>query len=299
MIDVEKIYSRLKDERVRSAIAVQSAVRYEMKKFLEDQGFIEIPPVIISPLTDPLRNNTYSAFIDYYGAKYSLTKSMIFHKQLALIPFKKIFSFSPNIRLEFEDKRKSGRHLAEFTQLDLEIRDALREDVMDLVENMLIHIIKEVKEKFSLDTEIPEKPFPQITFKEAYKKYGENFEIELSRKMQNPFWIVDMPLERREFYDREYRKGILRDMDLIYPHGFGEAASGGEREYKYERIVDRIKRGGYRPEDFTLYLEFAKRGLPRSAGIGIGIERLTRYLCKLDSVEYAALFPKVIGEHGI
>lgn len=299
MIDVEKIYRRLKDERVRRAIEVQSSVRYEMKKFLEREGFIEIPPVIISPLTDPLRNNTYNAFIDYYGEKYSLTKSMIFHKQLSLIPFEKIFSFSPNIRLEFEDKRKTGRHLAEFTQLDLEIRDATREDIMDLVENMLIHIIKEVRNKFSLDVEIPEKPFPQITFKEAYERYGEDFENKLSRKMQTPFWIVDMPIERREFYDREYKKGILRDMDLIYPHGFGEAASGGEREYKYERIVDRIKRSGYNIEDFAIYLEFAKKGLPRSAGIGIGIERLTRYLCKLDSVEYATLFPKVIGEHGI
>ncbi len=299
MIDAGKIYERLKDERIKRAVVVQSFVRYEMKRFLHDRGFVEIPPVIISPITDPLRHSTYDAHIDYYGQRYALTKSMIFHKQLSLIPFEKIFAFSPNVRLELEDRKGSGRHLAEFTQLDLEVRDASREDIMDLVEDMLIHIIKAVREKFSLDVDVPSKPFPEVTFEAAYRKYGDAFEVELSKEMDTPFWIVDMPITHREFYDREYKEGVLKDMDLVYPFGFGEAASGGEREYEYERIVDRIKRGGYRVEDFSLYLEFAKRGLPKSAGIGIGIERLTRYLCRLDSVEYATLFPKVIGEPGI
>ncbi len=299
MIDAEKIYQKLKDEKVKKAVEVQSFVRYKMKEFLHHRGFVEIPPVIISPITDPLRHSTYDAHIDYYGHRYSLTKSMIFHKQLSLIPFEKIFIFSPNIRLEPEERRATGRHLAEFTQLDLEVRDATREDIMDLVEDMLIEIIRESKDKFKLDVDVPSKPFPQVTFKEAYEKYESDFEVSLSREMETPFWIIDMPLSHREFYDREYKDGVLRDMDLVYPLGFGEAASGGEREYQYERIVDRIKRGGYDLKSFELYLEFAKKGLPPSAGIGIGIERLTRYLCKLDSVEHATLFPKVIGEPGI
>lgn len=296
---IDKIYSKLQDERVKRAVEVQSHVRYELKKFLHEKGFVEIPPVIISPLTDPLRHETYEATINYYGHRYSLTKSMIFHKQLALIPFEKIFAFSPNVRLEPVHARSSKRHLAEFTQLDLEMRDATREDIMELVEEMLVHVIKNVKSRFSLDIDVPSPPFPEITFQQAYSKYGKDFEVELSKEMDTPFWIVDMPITHREFYDREYKEGILRDMDLIYPYGFGEAASGGEREYRYERILDRIKRGGYKPEDFKLYLEFAKRGIPRSAGIGIGLERLTRFLCKLKSVEDATLFPKVIGEPGI
>ena len=42
--------------------------------------------------------------------------------------------------------------------------------------------------------------------------------------------IVDIPLQEREFYDREKdeEEGVLMDMDLIYPHGYGEAISGGE-----------------------------------------------------------------------
>ena len=292
---IESIYSHLKNEEVQKAVMIQSAVRMEMKKFLNDKGFVEIPPVIISPLTDPLRHEVYEAVINYYGYRYSLTKSMIFHKQLALLSFDKIFSFSPNIRLEPFEKASTGRHLAEFTQLDIEIRGAKREDVMALIEDMILQIIKNLKKKYEISIKIPKKPFERITFEEAFSEYGENFETLLSQDKEEPFWIIDMPIHKREFYDYEYKPGILRDMDLVYPFGFGEAASGGEREYEYGRIIERIRKGGYNLEDFELYLELVKRGVPPSAGIGIGIERLTRYLCNLDSVEYATLFPKRIG----
>ena len=297
---IKRVYSHLKDKKVRKAVQVQSAVRFEMKKFLEEKGFIEISPVIISPLTDPLRHETYEAKIDYYGFQYFLTKSMIFHKQIALISFDKVFSFSPNIRIETIDKKDTGRHLAEFTQLDLEIKHAKREDVIALVEEMLVHTISSLKKKFDLNVSVPKIPFEKITFEDAYNSYGKDFEDKLSLEKEEPFWIVDMPIFRREFYDYEYNPGTLRDMDLVYPKGFGEAASGGEREYQYERIFDRINRGGYNVKDFSLYLEFAKRGLLfPSAGIGIGIERLVRYICSLESIEYASLFPKAVGNFSI
>ena len=56
--------------------------------------------------------------------------------------------------------------------------------------------------------------------------------------MSDPFWIIDIPVNEREFYDREDpdNEGYLMDMDLIYPEGFGEAISGGEREFEIENI---------------------------------------------------------------
>ena len=52
---------------------------------------------------------------------------------------------------------------------------------------------------------------------------------------------------------------------------------------------------GLAAEDFELYLAFAKRGLPPSAGFGIGMERLARFVCGLGTIEEATLFPKVPG----
>jgi len=116
-----------------------------------------------------------------------------------------------------------------------------------------------------------------------------------------PLWLLDFPEVNREFYDREYpeRPGILIDMDLIYPEGYGEALSGGEREFEYEKIKSRIERKGIDLKAYEIYLQFAQRGLFPSTGFGIGIERLTRYICGIQQIAETRLFAKLPGVLGL
>jgi len=104
-------------------------------------------------------------------------------------------------------------------------------------------------------------------------------------------------MEVREFYDRqdEKRPGTLVDMDLIYPEGFGEALSGGEREYQCQKIRRRIQEKGINLEAYDLYLKLAESGLYPSAGFGFGIERLTRFICGLQDIGETRLFAKKPG----
>lgn len=302
---VERQYERMKLGVLKHALRIQSEVLQAAGDFLRRQGFVEILPVIMSPVTDPLRHATGRAEVEYYGHRYQITRSMIFHKQIAILVHDKVFAFSPNVRLEPVELADTGKHLVEFTQLDLEVRGANRDEVMDLGEGLLIHTLSQVQARcgeeldfFGRKMVLPGKPFRRIPYREAYDRYGGNFEAVISQQHQEPVWIVDMALEAREFYDREdpERPGILVDMDLLYPEGFGEALSGGEREHTPERVLSRMARMGLAPADFALYLEFVGRGLPPSAGFGIGIERLTRFICGLKRIEDGVLFPKVPGE---
>jgi len=292
---------------IRDAMKIHSDVRKFMADFLKEQrDFIEIPPVIISAITDPLNHPTTKSQVEVYGYKYELTKSMIFHKQIAMHVLDKIFAFSPNIRLEPTERKNTGRHLIEFTQIDVEQKNASREDVMDLAEDLVIYTIKKVLEKdaaildkYGRKLKVPSKPFKKITYKEAEEKYGADFETKLSKDADEPFWLIDIPIMEREFYDREdpARPGVLLDMDLIYPEGFGEASSGGEREYELDQIYRRIAKKGQTPEQFKWYIEFAKAyGLIPSAGFGIGIERFVRFVLGAKDVKDVALFPKAPGE---
>ncbi len=285
-------------------LKIQSQILGSAREYLSSKGFTEILPVMITSETDPLCHDVVEAKIPYYDTEFYLMKSMILHKQLALKYVDKFFIFSPNIRLETADKKDSGRHLLEFTQLDLEVKDFDREKIISLGEELIAYLIKTAIEKcskelklFSREISVPKTPFPRITYAEAVVKYGKDFEAQLSKDSKSPIWLIDIPITRREFYDREdtVRPGILLDMDLIYPEGFGEGMSGGEREFEYEQIVRRIVKSGKQPETFKTYLEFAKKGLPRSSGFGFGIERLTRYICGLESVKMARLFPKIPG----
>lgn len=289
-------------EMIAAGTRVNTVIRGRMKRYLDSRGFLEINPVIISPISDPLNHPVDDPTFSYYGHQYRLTKSMIFHKQLALIHFDKIYSFSPNIRIEPLERKNTGRHLAEFTQLDLEVKGKGREFVMDLAEGMINDSIASVRasaEHDKLNPHIREysRPFRRVKYLDALSKHGKNFESILSSEANEPFWVIDIPLEEREFYDREKddEKGVLMDMDLIYPYGYGEAISGGEREYEYERILSRIEKKGQRREDFALLLEASKRGIPPSAGFGIGIERFVRFLTGSESISDVVLFPKEIG----
>ena len=302
---VSELIEHISDWRLETALRIHTTVRAEMGKFLRDRGFIEIPPVIFSTVTDPLNHPVYDPSFEYEGTRYALTKSMIFHKQIIVQKIPKIFTFSPNVRLEMPEKAKTGRHLLEFTQLDLEVKGASREELMKLGEDLFTYTVGKVAEKHSEDLKamgrklhVPSKPFKVYTYTEAESKYGADFESILSEKSSEPFWIIDIPLQQREFYDREKddEPGVLRDMDLIYPEGYCEALSGGEREYDLERIKERIIKKGQTFEQFKWFLEFAKEGLDLSCGFGIGIERFVRYLCGFQRIEDVHPFPKVPGK---
>ncbi len=289
----------------RQAITtITSAVLSSAREFLIGEGFIELLPVILAPVTDPLRNTPERAVVEAYGREWHLTRSMIFHKQAAVSMHERVFACSPNVRLEQKERASTGRHLFEFAQLDLEVRGADRAWVMDLGERLLCTVVADVAHactralaELGRDLPAPHRPFPTISHPEACARWGPDFEEPLSSACPQPVWVVDFPKGVREFYDREdpARPGVLLDMDLLYPQGFGEALSGGEREHLPQRIAQRLEEQGLSPSEYEGLLQLAKQGIPPSAGFGIGIERLVRFLAGLEHVGDVRPFPRVPG----
>ncbi|MFD7654298.1 amino acid--tRNA ligase-related protein [Actinosynnema sp. NPDC059797] len=101
----------------------------------------------------------------------------------------------------------------------------------------------------------------------------------------------------RGFYDKESREhpGHLRNFDLLAPEGYGELCSGSEREHEYGAIIARMRETGENPAKYGWYLKMVREGIPGSAGFGIGLERLTRYVTGLEHVWQASAYPKVPG----
>ena len=298
------MHVRSDTERV-AVLKIKSEIVRAAGAYLRDEGFTEILPVLLSPITDPLHHETYDGAVDFYGTPYQLMKSMIFHKQIALRTLPKIFCFAPNVRMEPAERASAGRYLAEFVQLDLEVRDATRDDVLELGEGLVVAIFEAVcahcageLSELGRQLRIPSAPFERVTFADAAARHGEPFDDALSASLDAPAWVIDFPRRVREFYDREdpSRPDVLLDMDLVYPEGYGEALSGGEREFEYSQVLDRLDREGMPRERFAPYLTLVEEGIPRSAGFGIGIERLTRFVAGLDRIEDARLFPKVPGD---
>ena len=282
---------------------IQTHALAAIHEFFLKEGFIQLMPVIISPVTDPLSHPVYEASIEYLNQKLQLTRSMILHKQIAIstLDVKGIYIISPNVRLEKDIQ--SERHLLEFSQLDIEIKEESAEVFRSFMEDLMVYIFTKVKgncaselTRLNSDIKIPRKPFHVYSSWDLRDEYGPQYETEISLLEEDLFWITDF---EREFYDKEdeERGGHYVNYDMVYPEGFGEALSGGERDYKYEILVRKIKERGQHLDEFSPYLKLAKAGLiGPSVGAGLGIERLIRFLTKRSHIKEITLFPKVPGE---
>ncbi len=286
--------------KIESIVEVQTKVIDYMTRYMVGKGFKWMLPVMLSSITDPLwpdpaaEDALKPPEVEVYGSRLRLTHSMILHKQMAVaMGIDRLFILSPNVRLEGRDA-DDGRHAYEFTQLDFEIAGASMDDVMGLIEGLMSGLFKEAR-SWGLEREVPKvRPsFKRFTLEEIKEEFGS--EDEASRLMKEPFWVTDI---EREFYDREdpERPGHFRNYDLYLPEGYGEVSSGGEREWNYEVIVGKMKKAGISLDVFKPYLEVAKAGLLRpSAGAGIGVERLVRYMVGAKHIAEVQPFPRVPG----
>jgi asparaginyl-tRNA synthetase len=314
---VRKRYLTIREPKAVCILKIQDGIIAAIREYLRSKGFIEVLPPIIGPVTDPGIRGAKQVSIDYYGAEFKLMSSMILYKQMAVASLEKVFSISPNIRIEPLETIKTRRHLTEFRQVDIEAAYATYEEMMKLGEGLLCYVIEAIREKFERelrqlerDLKVPKTPFKKYTHHQAVdilRSMGFNLsyqeeipwdaEEKISAVHTQPFWITDYPITARGFYYPEHpdKPGILKDFDLLYPEGYGEAISGGEREHMYEKVVKRIRQGGEDPAKYGWYLEMLKEGIPPSAGFGIGVERLTRYICGVENIWEAVAFPKVAG----
>ncbi len=305
----------------RTVLTIQHQMLTAVREYLREQGFTELLAPIIGPVTDPGARGAKQIDVDYYGHRYKLMTSVILYKQASLTMFDKIFCIAPNVRLEPLETASTSRHLAEFHQIDVEMANASREQIMALAEGVVGHAMRRVAAEFAgeldrlgLDVAMltgpAAGPFGRRSHADAVAElhsmgHSQNPDAEinwvgeaiLSREATRPFFITDYPKGSRGFYDKENpdRPGVLRNFDLIAPEGYGELCSGSERENDYATIIARIRETGENPAKYGWYLEMLRDGIPGSAGFGIGVERLTRYIAGIDSVWEASAYPKVPG----
>ncbi|HEY0165404.1 MAG TPA: asparagine synthetase A [Jatrophihabitans sp.] len=305
----------------QAAMRVQQQVLNAARAFLSAEGFIELLPPVIGPVTDPGIRGSKQMDVDYYGHHYKLMTSGILYKQASLLAFDRLFYLAPNVRAEPPETCSTRRHLAEFHQIDVEIAGANRAEAQRVAEQLLEHIVRHVLITAADDLAalgrdplafagLLEQPFDVLTHRAAVAalhrlghQQSPDAEIDwigeelLSEQADRPFFVTDYPKGSRGFYDRESTSepGVLRNFDLIAPGGFGELASGGERESDYSRVVTRMRETGENPAKYRWYLEMVRQGLPASAGFGMGLERLNRYLTGLHSVWQVNAYPKIPG----
>ncbi|HHT90198.1 MAG: aspartate--tRNA ligase [Bacillota bacterium] len=198
-------YLHLRSQQLQDAIAMRHRTAAAVRSFLDSQEFLEIEtPLLIRSTPEGARDYIVPSRV-HPGEFYALPQSPQLFKQLLMISgFERYYQMARC----FRDEDLRADRQPEFTQIDVEMSFVDRDDVMDMMEAMILHVLREVK-----GIEVPS-PIEKLTYDEAIDRFG-------SDKPDTRFGmeICDLTAyvgasEFRVFADTAAQGGVIRGINV-------------------------------------------------------------------------------------
>ena len=134
-----------------------------IRQHLDDLGFIDIEtPMLTRSTPEGARDYLVPSRVNS-GMFYALPQSPQIFKQLLMISG---FDRYYQIVKCFRDEDLRADRQPEFTQIDMEMSFVGEDDVMEITENMMVSLFRDVMEK-NLQT-----PFPRLSYEDAVDRFG-------------------------------------------------------------------------------------------------------------------------------
>lgn len=297
----------MRNQKTASIFKLRHHVLAILRKTLSEKKFIEITtPKIIGSASEG-GANLFS--LEYFGKTAYLAQSPQLYKEQMTIGLERVFEISNFYRAE---KSHTGRHLSEFTSVDIEAAFMDYNDVMDILESLVLEVYKitsqnckKEQEEIGHKIEVPKSPFERISYSEALEELkadGEKIEFGddlldshlriIGNNHPGFFFLTDWPMKLKPFYIREKDEDptLSRSFDLQY--GYLELSSGGTRLHDPEVLKARLKEQGLDPAQFADHLKTYDWGMPPHSGWGLGLDRLMTTLIGIDNVREVVLYPR-------
>ncbi|RJQ14007.1 aspartate--tRNA ligase [Candidatus Parcubacteria bacterium] len=307
-------YLDLRRQRLHKNIKLRHAILHFIRNYLSDREFLEIEtPILTKSTPEGARDYVVPSRLQQ-GKFYALPQSPQQYKQLLMVAgFERYFQ----IARCFRDEDTRGDRQPEFTQLDLELSFVEREDVMKLVEDLLIDIVK----KITPEKTIQEIPFPRLTHKEVISKYKtENPDLRKDKTNPNLLafcWITDFPFFEKNKEGEwtfthnpfstpipQHREWLLKKDKIneiitsqydVVLNGF-EIGGGSIRSHTKESLEAVFEILGHNKESikekFGHMLDSFTVGAPPHGGIAWGLDRLVAILTNEPNIREVIAFPK-------
>jgi aspartyl-tRNA synthetase len=156
-------YLDLRRPVMQHRFALRHHITYAMREFLNQEKFYEIEtPILTKNTPEGAREFIVPSRINL-GSFYALPQSPQLYKQLLMAGgMEKYFQ----IARCFRDEDLRADRQPEFTQLDIEMSFINEQNIQDLIERLLAHLWKKVR-----NTDLPI-PFPRMSYDHAFHYYG-------------------------------------------------------------------------------------------------------------------------------
>lgn len=156
-------YIDLRRNELQQTFKMRHAITMEVRKFLDENGFLEMETPILTKSTPEGARDYLVPSRVHEGEFYALPQSPQLFKQLIMMSgFEKYYQ----IARCFRDEDLRADRQPEFTQIDIETSFMTSDEIMKLTEEMMHHVMKEVK-----GVDIP-LPIPRMKYEEAMTRFG-------------------------------------------------------------------------------------------------------------------------------
>ena len=149
--DVELRYRQryldlIANEEVKKVFLMRSRIIKAIRNFLDDKGFLEVETPMMHPIPGGAAGRPFKTHHNEYDSDlYLRIAPELYLKQLLVAGLDKVYE----INRSFRNEGVSTKHNPEFTMLEVYRAYANYEDMMQLAEELIIHIAKEALGKMS------------------------------------------------------------------------------------------------------------------------------------------------------
>ncbi|MBI2146438.1 asparagine--tRNA ligase [Candidatus Woesearchaeota archaeon] len=310
----------LRSRKMTAILKIRSTIFAAIDDYFTKEGFYEYHSPIFQAVQCEGGSELFS--VDYFGKKdVFLSQSWQLYAEPAIFALEKIYTIAPSFRAE---KSKTSRHLTEYWHAEMEMAWSTFEDIMDHGEQLIKHVVKKVLETNAEELKLLErdvkklepvvkKPFVRMTYTEALKilkdkckmkvEWGKDLrtieEEKLTHLYDVPIICTRYPKKVKAFYMMEDPKNseVVLGCDFLAPEGNGEIIGGSQREHDLEKIKNRLREQGEDPAQYGFYLDTRRYGSVPHGGFGLGVERLVKWICGLESIKDAIAFPRTMERY--
>lgn len=311
---MEQRHLWLRSKKQAAVLRVRAGIIRAIRDFFDNRGFVLVDAPILTPAA--CEGTTTLFEVTYFDDKAYLSQSGQLYNEAAAMALGKVYCFGPTFRAE---KSKTRKHLMEFWMVEPEMAYADLNDVMDLSEAFICHIVQWVLRNHQEDLKTLERdikalekivaPFPRVSYDEMaqrFQKEGHQFtagndlgapeEEFIGKRFDKPVMIHRFPTAIKAFYMKTDPQAPDRALcvDMIAPEGYGELIGGSQREDDLAVLEKRIAEQKLPRAAFEWYLDLRKYGSVPHGGFGLGVERTVAWLCGREHIRECIPFPRML-----